>query len=293
MSGRPVLSAQALAKRYGERLALHDVSFEVEAGELVALIGPNGAGKTTLLSVLAGVQSPSAGSVNGEAAAVGWVPQQPAVYTKLTVAENLELFARLERVADPHDAVARMLVQTDLAERADEQVGRLSGGNRQRVNIAVGMLSAPGALLLDEPSAALDPIQRGRLWEFVHGLAQSGTCVIFSTHNVAEAERYAGRILVLDEGQLLFDGSPQTLMQMATGRSAVGDGIDFEEAFVAFLQARAQARGAVGEGGAMGEGGGLGERGAVGERGPMGEGGGLEGQGAEGERGAGKGRSAA
>jgi ABC-2 type transport system ATP-binding protein len=137
----------------------------------------------------------------------------------------------LERVADPADTVARMLVQTDLAERADEQVGRLSGGNRQRVNIAVGMLSQPSALLLDEPSAALDPIQRGRLWEFIQGLTAHGTSVIFSTHNVAEAERYAERVLVLDEGRLLFDGSPQALMQ---------DGIDFEEAFVSFL-ARAQA----------------------------------------------------
>ncbi|HEY7952860.1 MAG TPA: ABC transporter ATP-binding protein [Solirubrobacteraceae bacterium] len=226
-----VLSASGVSKRFGKRVALREVSFAVHPGELVALIGPNGAGKTTLLSVLAGVQDVDGGSVGARGERVGWVPQQPAVYTKLTVAENLALWARLERVADPADTVARMLVQTDLAERADEQVGRLSGGNRQRVNIAVGMLSQPSALLLDEPSAALDPIQRGRLWEFIQGLTAHGTSVIFSTHNVAEAERYAERVLVLDEGRLLFDGSPQALMQ---------DGIDFEEAFVSFL-ARAQA----------------------------------------------------
>jgi len=236
-----VLSARALSKRFGERVALHDVSFDVRPGELVAVIGPNGAGKTTLLSVLAGVQAPTDGDVGGAAQRVGWVPQQPAVYTKLTVVENLALWARLERVSDPAATVRRMLEQTDLAERADEQVGRLSGGNRQRVNIAVGMLSQPAALLLDEPSAALDPIQRGRLWEFIEGLTAHGTCVMFSTHNVAEAERYAGRVLVLDEGELLFDGSPRTLMGQATGRGEAGDGIDFEEAFVEFLQARARA----------------------------------------------------
>jgi ABC-2 type transport system ATP-binding protein len=221
-----VLSASGVSKRFGKRFALREVSFAVHPGELVALIGPNGAGKTTLLSVLAGVQGADEGSIGGQGDRVGWVPQQPAVYTKLTVAENLALWARLEHVSDPQDTIQRMLVQTDLAGRADEQVGRLSGGNRQRVNIAVGMLSQPAALLLDEPSAALDPIQRGRLWEFIQGLTAHGTSVIFSTHNVAEAERYADRVLVLDEGRLLFDGSPQTLMQ---------DGIDFEEAFVSFL----------------------------------------------------------
>jgi ABC-2 type transport system ATP-binding protein len=237
-----VLSASTISKRFGKRVALREVSFETHPGELVALIGPNGAGKTTLLSVLAGVQSPNEGSVGGQGGRVGWVPQQPAVYTKLTVAENLALWARLERVADPRNTIAQMLEQTDLAARADEQVGRLSGGNRQRVNIAVGMLSQPAALLLDEPSAALDPIQRGRLWQFIQGLTAHGTSVIFSTHNVAEAERYAGRVLVLDEGRLLLDGSPETLMREVTGRGEVTDGIDFEEAFVAFLRRRSQGR---------------------------------------------------
>jgi ABC-2 type transport system ATP-binding protein len=226
-----VLSAHGVTKRFGKRLALREVSFEAQPGELVALIGPNGAGKTTLLSILAGVQGADEGSVGVQGERVGWVPQQPAVYTKLTVAENLALWARLEHVSDPQNTTQRMLVQTDLAGRADEQVGRLSGGNRQRVNIAVGMLSQPSALLLDEPSAALDPIQRGRLWEFILGLTARGTSVIFSTHNVGEAERYADRVLVLHEGRLLFDGPPQTLTQ---------DGIDFEEAFVSFL-ARAPA----------------------------------------------------
>ncbi len=147
------------------------------------------------------------------------------------MAENLRLFARLERVADPEAAVARMLEETGLAERADEEVGRLSGGNQQRVNIAIGLLCEPPALLLDEPSSSLDPRQRARLWEFISRLAERGTTVLFSTHDVAEAERYGDRLLVLADGELLFSGSPQELEQTVGGRER-----DFESAFVRFLR---------------------------------------------------------
>ncbi len=235
----PALAAAGLTKRYGERTALRDVSFEASAGELVAVIGPNGAGKTTLLSILAGIQRPDTGSVTRPPKEIGWVPQQPAVYSKLSVAENLRLFARLERVADPQAAVARMLEQTGLAERADDEVGRLSGGNRQRVNIAIGLLAAPPALLLDEPSASLDPRQRARLWEFVAALAAGGTTVVFSTHDVQEAERYADRVLVLADGELLFSGTAAELAAtVETGDGASAGPNDFETAFVRFLHER-------------------------------------------------------
>jgi ABC-2 type transport system ATP-binding protein len=224
--------------RYGEREALCGVSFDVAAGELVAVVGPNGAGKTTLLSILAGIQRPSAGSVNRLPSEVGWVPQQPALYSKLSVAENLAMFARLEHVADPQQAVERMLEQTGLRERAAELLGRLSGGNRQRVNVAIGLLSSPPVLALDEPSTALDPGQRERLWSFIRGLAADGTSVVFSTHDVNEVQRYAARALVLADGRLLFDGSPAAFLA-AAGEQPGGDSIgDFEDAFVSFLRAR-------------------------------------------------------
>jgi ABC-2 type transport system ATP-binding protein len=227
------LAARSLSKRFGARTALREVSFEVAAGELVALIGPNGAGKTTLLSILAGVLAPTAGEVSVPKGKVGWVPQQTALYGKLSVAENLRLFARLERIAEPEQAVGRMLSQAGLAARADEQVSRLSAGNQQRVNIAIGLLGDPAVLLLDEPSSSLDPRQRERLWEFIGDLAARGTTVLYSTHNVAEAERYGDRVLVLVDGELLFAGSPGELER------AVGAGTrDFEGAFVRFLHAR-------------------------------------------------------
>jgi ABC-2 type transport system ATP-binding protein len=227
------IAAVAVTKRYGQREALRDVSFEAQPGEVVAVIGPNGAGKTTLLSILAGLQPPTSGSVSRTPREVGWVPQQPAVYAKLSVAENLRLFARLERVADPQAVVARMLEQTGLGGRADDELGTLSGGNRQRVNIAVGLLADPPVLALDEPSSALDPRQRERLWKFIGQLAAAGTAVVFSTHNVGEAERYADRVLVLADGEVLFTGSPADLEALVGG-----DPRDFEAAFVRFLHDR-------------------------------------------------------
>jgi ABC-2 type transport system ATP-binding protein len=233
------LAASGLTKRYGERVALREVSFAAAPGELVAVIGPNGAGKTTLLSILAGIQRPDAGEVTRQPREIGWVPQQPAVYSKLTVAENLRLFARLEKVPDLVSAVARMLEQTDLVERAGDEVGTLSGGNRQRVNIAIGLLAEPPVLLLDEPSSSLDPRQRARLWEFVGAQAAAGTAVIFSTHDVQEAERYADRVLVLADGELLFAGTARELVgAIDVGTADVAGPRDFETAFVRFLHER-------------------------------------------------------
>jgi ABC-2 type transport system ATP-binding protein len=242
MSGDPVqatavLRATDLRKSYGSRPALAGVSLDAGRGELVACIGPNGAGKTTLLTILAGILRPDAGTVEHDGASVGWVPQQPSVYGKLSVAENLRLFARLERVADVDATVERMLAQTRLEDRAGEQVERLSGGNRQRVNIAIGLLARPAVLLLDEPSSALDPRQRERLWSFIRELAGEGTTVIYATHIVAEAEHYADRVLVLADGERLFWGAPDALREAVT-ENAAERARDFEAAFVRFLHER-------------------------------------------------------
>ncbi len=225
------LRVRGLTKRYGERAALRDVTFGISPGELVAIIGPNGAGKTTLLSILAGIAPATSGSVEHGEGGVGWVPQASAIYAKLSVAENLRLFARLERAADPEQVVDRMLAQAGLEDRRDDEVSQLSGGNRQRVNIAVGLVGDPSILLLDEPSSSLDPRQRERLWAFIGGLTEHGTTVVYSTHNVQEAERYADRVLVLADGELLFAGTAPEL-ERAVGVS----GLDFEAVFVTFLR---------------------------------------------------------
>jgi ABC-2 type transport system ATP-binding protein len=232
-----VIEARNLRKRFGEREALRGVGFAARAGELLAVIGPNGAGKTTMLTILAGIQPPDEGTVSRPPGELGWVPQQAALYRRLTIEDNLRLFARLEGADDVETTVARMLDQTALADRRSDQVTTLSGGMQQRVNIAIGLIAQPAVLLLDEPSAGLDPRQRERLWEFVTRLAGEGTTVIFSTHNIAEAERYGERLLVLADGELLFDGTADELHEAEPGVAAEA-AEDFERAFVAFLRSR-------------------------------------------------------
>ena len=212
------LRADGVSKRYGDRAALRDVTFGAGRGELVAIIGPNGAGKTTLLQILAGALAPTAGSVSLPPEQVGWVPQQPALYSKLSVAENLRLFARLEKVGDVEAAVARMLEQTDLRDarrrRGRPPVGRQPAARQHRDRPAAQ--PAPRCCSTSPPPS-LDPRQRERLWSFIGGLAAEGTAVVYSTHDVGEAERYADRVLVLADGELLFTGTPA---RARAGRSA-------------------------------------------------------------------------
>jgi ABC-2 type transport system ATP-binding protein len=233
----PVLEVDGLSKSYGEQRALRDVSLEAGKGELLAVIGPNGAGKTTLLTILAGITRQDSGRISRADGQVGWVPQQTGLYRRLTVEENLRLFARMEGVGDVEPTVDRMLEQTGLGERRHDQVSDLSGGNQQRINIAIGLLGDPSVLLLDEPSAGLDPSQRVRLWDFVSGLAKGGTTVIYSTHQIEEASHYGDRLVVLADGETIFDGSFAQLRR-AAGPRPKGSSADPEADFVRFLQGR-------------------------------------------------------
>jgi ABC-2 type transport system ATP-binding protein len=201
----PFLRARRVARRFGAQVALEPTDIDVSRGETLALIGPNGAGKSTLLSILAGALEPTAGSVervNG--ARVGWVPQRPAFYDRLTARENLELFARLEGEDDHAAAAGRLLEHFDVP--ADRPAHALSVGNRQRLNVAVALLGDPRVLLLDEPTASLDPGQRRRLWETVTTLREGGGSVVFATQNLEEVDLHANRVAVLQRGQIVFVG---------------------------------------------------------------------------------------
>jgi ABC-2 type transport system ATP-binding protein len=235
MSATPVLEVEGLSKSFGERTALREVSFDVGRGELLAVLGPNGAGKTTLLSILAGIGRADSGRIERSNGEVGWVPQQAGLYRRLTVEENLRLFARMEEAEDVEGTIERMLDQTGLEERRHDQVSSLSGGNQQRINIAIGLLGDPSVLLLDEPSSGLDPSQRIKLWEFVAGLSSGGTAVIYSTHQIEEASHYVDRLVVLADGETIFDGSFAQL-QRAAGPRPKGTAADPENDFVRFLR---------------------------------------------------------
>jgi ABC-2 type transport system ATP-binding protein len=203
-----LLTAHGVCRSYGRHAALAPTDFEVRAGEVVALVGPNGAGKSTLVSILAGALTPDDGRVELGAGRprVGWVPQQPAQYGRLSPRENLELFARLERVAEPEAAADRLLRLVDLPD--DGRLGaELSLGNQQRLNLAIALLADPDVLLLDEPTSSLDPRQRRRFWELGGQVRDRGGAVVFVTQNLEELERFASRVVVMLDGGVVFDGS--------------------------------------------------------------------------------------
>ena len=180
-------------------------------GDALALIGPNGAGKSTLLSILAGALDPSDGSVavasvNHRGPKVSWVPQKPAHYQRLSPRENLELFARLEGVSEPEEVADRYIGLLDLPDDG-RLTAELSAGNQQRLNVAVALLAGPDVLLLDEPTASLDPRQRRLLWQVAAQVRERQGAVAFATQNLEELERFATRVAVLVGGELVFDGS--------------------------------------------------------------------------------------
>ena len=201
----PLLRARGAARRFGAQVALEPTDLDVRSGEALALIGPNGAGKSTLLAILAGALEPSAGHVERVGGVrVGWVPQRPALYDRLTARENLELFARLEGDGAPVAAAQRLLARFDVPP--DRPAHELSVGNRQRLNVALALLGEPRVLLLDEPTASLDPGQRRRLWEIVTALRDGGGAVVFVTQNLEELDLHADRVVAMQQGRVVPAG---------------------------------------------------------------------------------------
>jgi ABC-2 type transport system ATP-binding protein len=204
--GQPLLAARGVGRKFGQTTALQPVDLELWEGEGLALVGANGAGKSTLLALLAGALEPSMGRIERrKGVRAGWAPQRPAQYGRLSARENLELFARLEGEPEPEEATARLLREFELPAK-DSPSSNLSVGNRQRLNLAIAFLGRPDVLLLDEPTASLDPEQRRRLWERATALRESAGAFAFATQNLDEIERHADRVAALREGRLVFVG---------------------------------------------------------------------------------------
>jgi lipooligosaccharide transport system ATP-binding protein len=222
------------------------LDLDVPEGACIGLLGPNGAGKSTTMRMLTAQALPDAGEIvvlgrrlpEGSKAAraeCGVVPQLDNLDTTLTVEQNLRVFTHLYRVPrrERRAAIERALEMANLRDRRDTRTDKLSGGMRRRLLIARALVHRPRLLLLDEPSTGLDPRQRERLWEFILRLAEAGTTVVYATHHIPEADRYADQLIVLADGERVFDGSPRELEQ-ATGTT----GLDFERAFVEYLHQR-------------------------------------------------------
>ena len=218
------LVADRLGKRYGSTVALDEVGFRVGAGQLVAVLGPNGSGKTTLVELLAGFAAPTGGTVRvlgadprrgGPAwrARIGLVPQETSLDLRLTVAEVLRAFAAAFPRALP---VGDVLALIDLAAEAGTRIGALSGGQRRRVDLGLGLIGRPEVLFLDEPTTGLDPRARRRVWACVRDLTATDTAVVLTTHYLDEAQQLADRVLVLAGGRLAADATPSELRAHAS-----------------------------------------------------------------------------
>ena len=227
-----LLAARAATRRYGSRVALGPVDLELRAGESLALLGPNGAGKTTLLSLLAGIGEPADGAIwQAEGIGVGFVPQRSALYRRLSARENLRLFAQLAGIAELERELDGLLAAIALGDRVDAPLEQLSGGQQQRVNVAIGLIGSPRVLLLDEPTAALDPPQRLALWPLLEAVTERRGAVCFATQNIEEARLAADRVCVLVDGAIRYVGDQDEFWRLA-GFDERGA----ELAFVRFLE---------------------------------------------------------
>jgi ABC-2 type transport system ATP-binding protein len=218
----PALSVHSLSKRFGERVAFEDVSFEIAYGEVFGFLGPNGAGKTTTVRTLGTLIAPTSGSatVAGIPVApengveirrrIAIMPESPGLYLRLSVRENLECFAELYEVADPRERIKRALDAVHLTDRADDMCGALSKGLRQRVALARALLSDPEVLFLDEPTAGLDPVAARDVHELIGVLRRSGVTIFLTTHRLEEAERLCDRVAILNT-TLRTIGRPEEL----------------------------------------------------------------------------------
>ncbi|MEP6884580.1 MAG: ABC transporter ATP-binding protein [Gammaproteobacteria bacterium] len=222
-----MLSITHLQKRFGQRVAVDDVSFEVRSGETVGLLGPNGAGKTTTLSMMSGISKPDSGSVsfqgqrvhqdaNALKRRVGLVPQDLALYDELSAWANLELFGGLYGLSGAALATRaeEALTLVGLANRRRDRVKEFSGGMKRRLNIAGALLHDPELILLDEPTVGVDPQSRNAIFENLEELKRRGKTLVYTTHYMEEAERLCDRIVIIDHGRVVADDSVRGLYRL-------------------------------------------------------------------------------
>lgn len=223
-AGPTAIAISSLTKRYGDKLALDGVRLEVAPGEVVAVLGPNGAGKTTLIELLLGMRTPTSGTVEVFGAGpssravksrVGAMLQDTDAPDGLTVREIVTLVSSYYPVGIP---VAEALERADLTDHARKKTSELSGGLRQRLSFAMAIVGDPDLMYLDEPTASLDVAARREFWAQVRGFAGLGKTILFSTHNLAEADEFAQRLVLLDNGRIILDSTPEAAKRLVAGR---------------------------------------------------------------------------
>jgi lipooligosaccharide transport system ATP-binding protein len=221
----PFFECKHLVKRYGDNTVVNDVSFSIAPGECLGVIGPNGAGKTTTLRMCLGLTQPDGGTINAFGlsmpddalaikARVGVVSQFDTLDPDFTCAENLLVFGRYfgMKKADIQARIPKLLEFAALSHKADAKPGQLSGGMKRRLSLARSLINDPDLLLLDEPTTGLDPQARHLMWERLQELLQQGKSILLTTHFMDEAERLCNRLIVLDQGKKIAEGTPRDLI---------------------------------------------------------------------------------
>ncbi len=221
----PLFECQHLVKRYGDQTVVNDVSFQIAPGECLGVIGPNGAGKTTTLRMCLGLANPDGGSIHAFGlsmpeddlaikARLGVVSQFDTLDPDFTCAENLMVFGRYfgMKKTDIQARIPDLLEFAALSHKADAKPGQLSGGMKRRLSLARALINNPDLLLLDEPTTGLDPQARHLMWERLQQLLQQGKSILLTTHFMDEAERLCNRLLVLDHGKKIAEGTPRDLI---------------------------------------------------------------------------------
>jgi ABC-2 type transport system ATP-binding protein len=222
-----VLHAQGLRKAYGSRTAVADVSLHVRPGEVLGLLGPNGAGKSTTVAMISGLTTPDAGTVTVGGATlaadefafkrrIGLVPQDLALFEDLPALANIELFGALYDLPKPvlKQRAMAVLEMVGLADRARDKPATFSGGMKRRLNIACALVHDPDVLLLDEPTAGVDPQSRNAIFDNLEALKRAGKALVYTTHYMEEAERLADRIVIIDHGKVVASGTLAELLRV-------------------------------------------------------------------------------
>jgi ABC-2 type transport system ATP-binding protein len=219
-----VLSFENIHKRFGSNIALSGTSFSLRSGECLALLGPNGAGKSTLVRSIGGRVRLDSGRVviadyHGDTASIGIVPQDIALYEKLTASENLRVFGTLHGVAakELQERISWALEWSGLQERANDLVETFSGGMQRRLNVVCGLMHRPRILVLDEPTVGVDPQSRGHLWRMLAELRDEDTSILLTTHQLDEAQEVSDRIVIMDEGAVIAEGTFAELLKTTVG----------------------------------------------------------------------------
>jgi len=246
-----LVKVENLTKTYGEVHAVAGVSFEIREGESFGLLGPNGAGKTTTIHVLCTYTEPTGGnvtvagcSVTAEAEtvkrAIGVVPQEIALYADLNAVENMRFFGRVYDVPEARlrQRIGELLQLVGLTEHAHKRVEHYSGGMKRRLNLAVGLLSEPRFLMLDEPTVGVDPQSRNAIFENIQALNRQGLTVLYTTHYMEEAQLLCHRVAIMDEGRIIALDTPQNLIHtLGTGLIRIGVKDGASEEMLARLRA--------------------------------------------------------